>query len=105
MATIPTILYYLSILLMIEGDTQAMASASAALPVAESPRGAGGWRRDPHFSSLALVAVLMAIGMTPFRAVFWASVGAVIVWMLMRRGSAQPAQWPCAGSRARGRGR
>jgi TRAP-type uncharacterized transport system fused permease subunit len=37
-----------------------------------------------HFSSLALVAVLMAIGLTPFRAVFWATAGAVVVWMLMR---------------------
>jgi TRAP-type uncharacterized transport system fused permease subunit len=30
-----------------------------------------------HFSSLAVVAVLMAMGLTPFRAVFWATVAAV----------------------------
>src|SRR6185295_13903816 len=74
------------ILLMIEGDTRAMADVdvAAASALTDGRSRARSWRQYFHFSSLALVAVLMAIGLTPFRAVFWATAGAVVVWMLMR---------------------
>jgi len=92
MATIPTLLYYLSILLMIEGETRRLEHGGVvgqAFRPAEPGKPEGlpyerTWRRYLHFSSLVLVAVLMAVGLTPFRAVFWATLGAVAVWMLMR---------------------
>ncbi|HYN09322.1 MAG TPA: TRAP transporter fused permease subunit [Vicinamibacterales bacterium] len=78
MATIPTLLYYLSIMLMIQGEHVSNAGqgfspgAAAAVPRPRTPALA-----YLHFSSLAVVAVLMAIGLTPFRAVFWATLAAV----------------------------
>ena len=80
MATIPTLLYYLSIMLMIQGERTEQPALSAAAEVARPPRPA--LIAYVHFSSLAVVAVLMAIGMTPFRAVFWATVAAVGVSFL-----------------------
>jgi TRAP transporter 4TM/12TM fusion protein len=80
MATIPTLLYYLSILLMIQGErTEGDSDVGRPFRAGMLP----GLKPRPtpvaylHFSSLLVVAVLMAIGMTPFRAVFWATVAAV----------------------------
>ena len=72
MATIPTILYYLSCLLMIEADSRRMATqpiAMATAPLWQLTRNYG-----YHFTSLIAVAVLMATGMTAFMAVFWSIV-------------------------------
>jgi TRAP transporter 4TM/12TM fusion protein len=85
MATIPTILYYASIALMIEGDAQTIPQSS--IPQSQSSL------LDPpssiisylHFTSLILVAALMAMGFTPFRAVFWAIVAAVVVSVAVRQ--------------------
>jgi len=79
MATVPTVLYYASIVLMIDGDAQRI-PVSALAPVE-----AGGapntpvtpWRQYWHFSSLFIVALLMMRGFSPFQAVFWATVAAV----------------------------
>ena len=71
MATIPTILYYLSIVLMIEADSRRLATRpapAAAPPLAHLTR-----RYWYHFTSLAAIAVLMVTGMSAFRAVFWAT--------------------------------
>ncbi len=124
MATVPTILYYLSILLMIEGEPtgapgtpgtagtrneltpssssiagsedpasidQRLASVSAfevpAVPAVPAVPGALQPREYLHFFSLVLVAVLMVYGFSPFRAVFWSTVGAVIISFLMERES------------------
>jgi TRAP transporter 4TM/12TM fusion protein len=96
MATIPTILYYVSIGLMIEGENSggrgggggrgaeetetSSASSSGASSVSSS-------LSSLHFTSLILVAVLMALGFTPFRAVFWSSIAAVAVSYAMSRAS------------------
>jgi TRAP transporter 4TM/12TM fusion protein len=94
MATIPTVLYYLSIALMIEGDsstgtTQSSSSVSAGRAEAEEDGVAPvvpvvrlGYL---HFLSLVLVAVLMALGFSPFRAVFWSILAAVAVSFVMSR--------------------
>ena len=75
MATIPTILYYLSIFLMIEADARRAGTRPAPI---ETP---GLWtltkRYGYHFTSLAAIAVLMVMGLSAFRAVFWATVLAV----------------------------
>ena len=78
MATVPTILYYASIVLMIDGDAQRMPSQPVALPSALAGESARlHWRQYWHFTSLFIVAVLMARGFSPFQAVFWATIAAV----------------------------
>ncbi len=108
MATIPTILYYASITLMIEGDSRAIDNLESENCNLASRNGESGNRQSEsaigesaiweaaigksaigksgylHFLSLVLVAVLMAVGFTPFRAVFWAIVAAVGVSALVR---------------------
>jgi TRAP transporter 4TM/12TM fusion protein len=71
MATIPTLLYYLSIFLMIEADSRRLGTQPAA---ADTP-GVGLLTRRYwyHFTSLAAIALLMIAGMSAFRAVFWAT--------------------------------
>jgi TRAP-type uncharacterized transport system fused permease subunit len=72
MAAIPTVLYYLSCLLMIEADSRRMQAHAVdlqTLPLRELTLKYG-----YHFTSLFAVAVLMALGMTPFLAVFWSIV-------------------------------
>jgi TRAP-type uncharacterized transport system fused permease subunit len=129
---VPTILYYLSILLMIQREPAGSPRSSdrgAEDPrlhyVTEDPRFPGqaslehfampqppaavrtahdadwdaapdpdvinrpdaerpAWRSYYHFTSLVLVAVLMVAGFTAFRAVFWASVAAIVLSFLGR---------------------
>ncbi len=78
MATVPTLLYYLSIFLMIEADARRVKGDS---PPPRPERGDG--RPSPgvlarrywfHFTSLATIAIFMAAGMSAFRAVFWSTV-------------------------------
>ncbi len=91
MATIPVILYYVSILLMIEGEAGPAGAAGASdatgasgapvVPVAPVAPGALSYL---HFSSLIVVAGLMVFGLTPFRAVFYATLVAVALSFLQR---------------------
>ncbi len=72
MATVPTLLYYLSIFLMIEADSRRLGTRPAG---ADVPRVWTLTRQyGYHFTSLIAIAVLMAAGMSAFRAVFWATV-------------------------------
>ena len=88
MATIPTVLYYLSIFLMIEADARRAGTRPA--PV-DTP---GLWmltkRYGYHFTSLAAIAVLMVLGLSAFRAVFWATVLAVALSFIRP----ESALWP-----------
>ena len=82
MATIPTVLYYLSILVTIDrSSTRGVLRGADGPEELTSSEGPEGTRRSGfqylHFVSLVFVAVLMALGFTPFRAVFWATVVAV----------------------------
>jgi TRAP transporter 4TM/12TM fusion protein len=72
MASLPTLLYYLSILLMIEADSRRMRTHEVEIetqPLWDLTRKYG-----YHFTSLFAVALLMVLGMTPFLAVFWSIV-------------------------------
>lgn len=80
MATVPTVLYYLSILLMIEGEQPGVPGVPG-VPVVPGVRPV----EYLHFFSLVLVAVLMVYGFSPFRAVFWSSVAAVLISFAMGR--------------------
>ena len=87
MALVPTVLYYLSIFVMIEGDARRVGGngdtqlfrVSHAGKV-ECPRFRG-WH---HFTSLGAIAVFMASGMSAFRAVFWATIVAIAASFLRR---------------------
>jgi TRAP transporter 4TM/12TM fusion protein len=88
MATIPTILYYLSIVLMIEADSRR--AGTVAVPIDT----AGVWpltrRYWYQFTSLAAIAVLMVSGMSAFRAVFWATVLAAALSFIRRETALTP---------------
>ncbi|MBA3296231.1 MAG: TRAP transporter large permease subunit, partial [Acidobacteria bacterium] len=90
MAIIPTLLYYLSIFLMIEADSR---RADTQPAVVESP---GVWvltrRYWYHFTSLAAISVLMAAGLSAFRSVFWATLLAVALSYVRRETSLTPAR-------------
>jgi len=82
MATLPTLLYYLSILLMIEGDSRRQGVAAQTIetpPLWELTR-----RYGYHFTSLAAIAVFMVMGLSAFRSVFWATVLAIALSFLRR---------------------
>jgi TRAP transporter 4TM/12TM fusion protein len=88
MATVPTILYYLSIFLMIEADSRRLGTRAAS---ADTP-GLGELTRRYwyHFTSLAAIAVLMVIGMSAFRAVFWATMLAFALSFVRRESALTP---------------
>ena len=88
MATIPTILYYLSIFLMIEADSRRLGTRPVDLQLPSLARLT--LRYGYHFSSLFAIAILMALGLTAFRAVFWATLLAVALSFLQRDTALHP---------------
>jgi TRAP transporter 4TM/12TM fusion protein len=88
MATIPTILYYLCIFLMIELDARKMGTKAViieTLPLRTLVR-----RYWFHFTSLVAIIVLMVMGRTPMNAVFWAIVLAFLLSFLRRETAMTP---------------
>jgi TRAP transporter 4TM/12TM fusion protein len=82
LATIPTILYYLSIFLMIELDARKMGTAEVLIdtpPLLTLLR-----RYWYHFTSLIAIVALMIYGFTPLTAVFWATILAFLLSFLRR---------------------
>jgi TRAP transporter 4TM/12TM fusion protein len=89
-ATIPTLLYYLGIILAVEMDARRYKTHAVDFEV--RPVGALLLRFGYHFSSLIAIVVFMAMGFTPFRAVVYATVLAFLLsfldresWMTPRR--------------------
>jgi TRAP transporter 4TM/12TM fusion protein len=83
MATIPTLLYYFSLFLMVELDARKYGMTQAAFEVVESA-----WtlarRYWFHFLSLVSIVVFMLIGFSPTVSVFWATVTAFFVSFFRR---------------------
>jgi TRAP transporter 4TM/12TM fusion protein len=88
MAIVPTLLYYLSIVLMIEADSRRLGTRPA------HPGPAGllelTTRYWYHFTSLAAIALLMVWGLSAFRAVFWATVLAFALSFVRRESALTP---------------
>jgi len=88
MATVPTLLYYLSIVLMIEADSRRMGA------IAPDVASDGVWtltkRYGYHFTSLIAIAALMIAGMSAFRAVFWSTLLAVALSFIRRETALTP---------------
>ena len=89
-ATIPTVLYYLGIVLAIEADSRRFRTRAVELDT--PPLGRLLLRWGYHFSSLFLIVILMALGLSAFRAVLYATVAAFLLsfldrstWMTPRR--------------------
>jgi TRAP transporter 4TM/12TM fusion protein len=100
-AVVPSVLYYLGVLLAIEADARRFRVQGMAL---ETP---GFWRLlarwGYHFSSLIAIVVLLAIGMSPFRAVLYATVLAFLMSFLDRRDRMGPGKvWDALVTGARG---
>ncbi len=78
MATIPTILYYWAIFLMVEFDAKKFGAKAIAFDRTYSL-----WQLTRmygfHFTSLIAIVVIMLIGFTPILAVFWSTVIAFAV--------------------------
>ena len=85
MAIVPAVLYYLSIVLMIEADARRL--GTHAVDVDLPSVGALTRRSGYHFLPLIAIVVLLVTGMTPFRAVFLATM-LVIVLSFFRRATA-----------------
>jgi TRAP transporter 4TM/12TM fusion protein len=88
MAIVPAVLYYLSILLMIEADSRRLGTR----PVEIDSRPLGELTRKYwyHFTSLVTIAGLMIWGLSAFRAVFWATLLAVALSFLRRESALTP---------------
>ncbi len=88
MAIIPAILYYLSVVLMIEADARRLGTRAVDVdlpPVGELTR-----RFGYHFLPLVAIVVLLVTGMTPFRAVFLSTLLAVALSFLQRANALVP---------------
>jgi TRAP transporter 4TM/12TM fusion protein len=88
MATVPTLLYYLSVLLMIEIDAHRLRTREVDV---KAPR-LGELLRTYwfHLTSLVAIVALMALGLSAFLAVFWAIVFAVAVSYVNRKTALRP---------------
>ena len=83
MATVPTILYYLSLLLMVEIDARKFGmpaiAAKAEFGLAELTR-----KYWYHFLSLASIVVFMVLGFSPILSVFYATVTTYLASFIRR---------------------
>ncbi|MSP87217.1 MAG: TRAP transporter fused permease subunit [Alphaproteobacteria bacterium] len=77
MAVIPTILYYLSLFVMVELDTRRFGIVGVTI---DKDRGVWALTREYwfHFVSLISIVVFMLLGFSPLLSVFWAT---VVAWL------------------------
>ena len=80
-ATVPTLLYYLGVLLAIEADARRFEVRGLRPRDARASGGCSG-RFGYHFLSLFAIVALLALGFSPFRAVLYATVLAFLLSFL-----------------------
>src|SRR3990170_2205038 len=89
MATIPTLLYYLSLFVMVEMDARKFGMRNV-----ETQDSSGLWpltrRYGFHFTSLVAIVVFMLMGYTAIMAVFWATVIAIALSFLRKECALYP---------------
>jgi TRAP transporter 4TM/12TM fusion protein len=81
-ATIPTVLYYVGILLAVEIDAHRF--GAEAVTVSAPPAGRLLLRHGYHFLSLVVIVVFLALGIAPFRAVVYATLVAALFGLVER---------------------
>jgi TRAP transporter 4TM/12TM fusion protein len=89
-AMIPTVLYYLGILLAVEIDVRRFQVKAIDVPQVSAWRLLG--RFGYHFSSLVMIVVLLAVGQSATRAVVYATLLAAVLSFLDRRAWLTPAR-------------
>jgi TRAP transporter 4TM/12TM fusion protein len=89
MATVPTILYYLSLFVMVEIDVRKFGMSTMAMEKLQSV-----WQLTRrywfHFISLAAILVFLVWGFSPVASVFWATVATFAVSFLDRESALVP---------------
>jgi TRAP transporter 4TM/12TM fusion protein len=88
MAAIPALLYFFSIFLMIEADTRR--SGARPVPIATPPLWQLTKRYGYHFLAVVGIPIMLLLGMSPFRAVFFSMLIAVALSFVDRAN----ALWP-----------
>ena len=88
MAIVPAVLYYLSIVLMIEADARRL--GTKAVDVDLPSLGVLTRRSGYHFLPLIAIVALLLSGMTPFRAVFYATLLAIALSFVRRETALKP---------------
>jgi TRAP transporter 4TM/12TM fusion protein len=89
MATVPTILYYLSLFVMVELDVRKFGMPDVAMEMLQSV-----WQLTRrywfHFISLVAILVFLVWGFSPIASVFWATVATYAVSFLDRESALTP---------------
>ena len=88
MAAIPALLYFFSIFLMIEADTRR--AGARPVPIATPPLWELTKRHGYHFLAVVGIPIMLVLGMSPFRAVFFSMLIAVALSFVDRAN----ALWP-----------
>jgi TRAP-type uncharacterized transport system fused permease subunit len=88
MAAIPALLYFFSIFLMIEADTRRL--GARPVPIATPPLWQLTKRYGYHFLAVVGIPIMLLLGMSPFRAVFFSMLIAVALSFVDRAN----ALWP-----------
>ena len=89
MAVVPTLLYYLSLFVMVELDVRKF-----RLPAVVAEHAQSAWQLATrywfHFISLIAIVVFLVAGFSPVASVFWATVATFAVSFLDRAGALLP---------------
>ena len=88
MASIPALLYFFSIFLMIEADTRR--AGAQPVPIATPPLWQLTKRHGYHFLAVIGIPIMLLFGMSPFRAVFFSMVIAVALSFVDRENALGP---------------
>jgi TRAP transporter 4TM/12TM fusion protein len=92
MASIPTILYYLSILLMVEGDSRRMRLFAPDLETVSKTAWSMAKKYWFHFASLVTIVIFMGLGFSATRAVIWSTLVAALASYLTRETALYPSK-------------
>ena len=92
MATIPTVLFYLAIFIMVEIDARKLGMKTVVLEK-HHRAGALAGRYWFHFVSLVAIVVFMLLGYSPVLSVFWATVVTFVLSFLRSDSTLIPYDW------------
>jgi TRAP transporter 4TM/12TM fusion protein len=92
MATIPTVLFYLAIFIMVEIDARKFAMRAVALEKHQRPLELAR-RYWFHFVSLVAIVVFMLLGYSPVLSVFWATVVTAVLSFFQSDSALIPYDW------------
>jgi TRAP transporter 4TM/12TM fusion protein len=92
MATIPTLLFYLAVFVMVEIDARKF--AMRAVPLGEHQTALALAKRYWfHFVSLVSIVIFMLMGFSPVYSVFWATLATAALSFLQRDSAIVPYEW------------